>query len=607
MQPGIGLNTSHIPSSESQFIQHGSQHPYNHLPPAESQFIQHGSQHPYNYYTSPNFIYGNDYRSSFQMPGFNIQHPHMNTVVSHPYVPLTQGDKISVTDSVVTSGITDLLNFPMVKPQLSQSTASVVYSSSTASTEPKVTSSISSTQTSVPGSYSSGIAISTTTTSASNTGISAKKSDSATGGYLSNVCLAFMRSLTLRNVQHSVIDNTVKNFTLDELNAAREALYRHSGTTRYRAIGLQESATPHQRSSHCAASIIEKFAELEKSHNVPKIVCEAEDIYRLLQISGNTINSKSVEDRLSVLEREVSALKSSKMDANYPTLQSTYADASNRHNLLNRVNQRQASAFKDSSSTTPKRNRSIEVETVTPNKKVKLQVISGGKNGAYAKNLSGPKFHDVFLFNYSVDVEDGAVKSHFEDVGVKIVFFKRISRDDHYIKNFLMKIPNKDDFEKITNNLPPRTGTRWFIQDGNPRDQPSFFNKEMPLMNLSTPSTPIRQLLVNNQQSGGVTIPSASSHAVSGLIASSASIFTPLGIASNTKQTTDAPKPQMSDTTTDDKSLKSPGRETPNVDTHNRFEVLSEHGMPSFKIGGSISLNHIDTEGDQQIVTTTSS
>lgn len=425
------------------------------------------------------------------------------------------------------------------------------------------------------------------------------------GNIIYNACLSYMRSLLLRNNHQDVINNTVINFTLDELNDARELLYRQSGTTKYRATSLHDPATAHARSSHCAESIVNKISDLEKTKSLPMIVCAAEDLFRIMDFSSRPTDLEcKLEERLSSLERDVQALKSSKSDASFPALPPTYVDVSSRQSLLNKFSQHQ-SAARERSDSTSKRHRSMDEEPENPNKKKKVPVYWGG-NSSVAKDssdLGGPELHDVFLFNYRINVDDAKVRMHFENVGVKVVFFKRISKDAHYIKNFLMKIPIKDDFQKIIDNLPPRTGARWFVQNSDPRQEPSYFNKQMPVLHSNAQTTPARQSPGLSHQSDRFFTPLASrSHPVSNLIHSSPSIFSPArDIADNNPAS--SPSGDQVEMATD---TESPAVES-TIPTSNSFEVLSTLTSPEFAIGGPLSLSHQNlTENEVQQVVTTS-
>ena len=180
----------------------------------------------------------------------------------------------------------------------------------------------------------------------------------------------------------------------------------HSGCKNYKVATLHDPATPHQRRSHCAASIVKKIEDLEKTQSLPRIVCEADDLFRIMNIHNNStvLADTSVEDRLSSLEKDVTALKSSHSASGFPPLSTAYVDISTRQNLINKVSQQ-------------------DEEAENPKKK-RVPVFFGSRNGDHRKStLGGPELHAVFLFNYRTDVDDAKVRQHFQDVGVKVVFF----------------------------------------------------------------------------------------------------------------------------------------------------------------------------------------
>ena len=263
-----------------------------------------------------------------------------------------------------------------------------------------------------------------------------------------------------------------------------------------------------------------------------------------------------------------------------------YSDISRpRQNLLDQVRQQQhSSPFRNrSNSDSNKRGRGDVNESVPLNKRKK--VFWGKSNGASgdATDLAGPEVHEVFLFNYRLDVDDEKIKSHFVNNGVKVLFFKRISRDTHHVKNFLMKIARKEDFEEIIINvLPNRTGARWFVQDhDNTRSRghpPSHFNKEMPVLDTRVPTTPVRSK--NGPFSASIFSPAAM---VNG---SDSRVAVVNGSDSGADSAYEAEEFSHADM-------------SPAVSVSNRFKPLgSGAGSPSFKVGGAVSLTSAGAEGN---------
>ena len=215
---------------------------------------------------------------------------------------------------------------------------------------------------------------------------------------------------------------------------------------------------------------------------------------------GNTSFSPSLEERVSKIEKELKDLKSPPATSNLPqssTSNTLYSDISKRNLLINQVRNQQVSSPRDrSSSESRKRAFSHEKEIpytqvmhkrngVNPQKKLKAFYGKDDTSICESSDLSGPELHEVFLFNYRINTTEEKVKSHFQNKGVNVASLKKISHRDHYVNNFLMKITNKQDFEKIITSLPPRTGARWFTRDTDgdqitQEAQRSHFNKTMP-------------------------------------------------------------------------------------------------------------------------------
>ena len=99
---------------------------------------------------------------------------------------------------------------------------------------------------------------------------------------------------------------------IDELKAAREILFRNSGTKLYSYKGPHDPATAHDKACHCTASIIAKMQELDTNcqQTIFKYVCSAVDLFRLMNLSNNERNGNNFEKRLQEVERDIKTIKS---------------------------------------------------------------------------------------------------------------------------------------------------------------------------------------------------------------------------------------------------------------------------------------------------------
>ena len=168
---------------------------------------------------------------------------------------------------------------------------------------------VTTTSSSVASGHSVGSNVSSSNNPFSTVGVTGVKSKNGhpTGSevIIENALLAFIRSEMLRNDKFAVVHSVVSHFTLDEMKIARELLYRQTGTIRYTFRGLDNPATSNQRSTHCAESIVEKFKDLDRLQKLPKVVCGAEDLFRLTRMKDN---ESTLEQRLSLLEKRLRKL-----------------------------------------------------------------------------------------------------------------------------------------------------------------------------------------------------------------------------------------------------------------------------------------------------------
>ena len=578
------------------------------------QFVQHPPSYQHqNYYIPPNLMYTNDYRSTHPMSGMDLQ--HLNHVDSHPCVPsTTQGDKISVMDSVVTNGATDLLDFSTVKTPSSVHTTTAGVTYPTASTLNTATSSIFTAQKPVP-------------TSSSN-GDSSNKNEDVIKVTLENACLAFTRSEMMRNDQSTVIDTVSKNFSLEEIKASRELLYRNTGTRSYKYVGPHDPATTSQKSAHCVTSIVNKLKELDlqnKKYQL-KFLCSAEDLFRLLNFSS--ANSGNIaEHRMSMLENEMRDIKSKLNNANLPaphvpsqikgnqSMWPSLGEPASRINLLKHM-----SSASNASVSSPNKRRRVD-ETSDNNVRTPKPVLKGRPPRS---GLRGAESHSIFLFNFDEEATEKDVWDYFHEQKVSVINVRFRCHPESAVKRFIMRIKNKEDFDKVVLSLPEFTGCRWYDPENrpNPNDRPKgYFNNGMlitgpglrvksslqissaiPVMSASaaaiTPKVGSQAsdmimdhtsvITTKTNLENSIPIVTSSQHTASPVV-TSASTNTSASTASAIISLRDSIKPLNSTT------YSSAGASYPPVTVSNRFSVLQ---TPKFQVGGQVSLSNEDAKGD---------
>ena len=316
---------------------------------------------------------------------------------------------------------------------------------------------------------------------------SGKKSSSTSANnptIVSNACLSFAYSERLRKPAPEVVEELGEHFTLDVIQDAHAALWRAAVTgVRYRKPNESTTGTPKQIRNHCASAVISKLNELDvddKLANI-KIVCPSEELFTLLNVLSlvyNPTKPSPIEDRVRALEFKVSEIEASNQRQ---TKGNTFTG---RQKVINDVSKAQ---FTPQSA---KRGRSPDGDdwaTVTKRSAVSRPGVSrpapqpsywGRTNNVTNKGL-GVEVHDVFLFNYRKIASEEVVKSHFVNHGIKIVKLYQRSREGSEVKSFVMRLENKEDFEKVIQVLPWQTGARWYerqVKDPAQRPAP-YFNK----------------------------------------------------------------------------------------------------------------------------------
>ena len=126
---------------------------------------------------------------------------------------------------------------------------------------------------------------------------------------LTSACLTFIRSEMYRHDQHNVISLTTQFFSFDELKNARKILYEKCDPTKKHPFRCPtDTNLKKEKASHCTASIILKFNEMENKGSEITVACPAEDLYRVTQIRNSA--SFSLEQRVLQLEKEMKEVKS---------------------------------------------------------------------------------------------------------------------------------------------------------------------------------------------------------------------------------------------------------------------------------------------------------
>ena len=288
-----------------------------------------------------------------------------------------------------------------------------------------------------------------------------------------NTVLAFIKSELLRFDQKAIIEKVSTNFTLEEIMEARKSLYRSTGSKKYVYRPPADPATTHEKANHCVASIISKITQLEKAAFKFKIVCDAEELFRLLHLHTNNNSENDHENRIAALERKMINLEKKSQPITFQPPITTFP------HLPQIPRNNRSFADKASKPPNPKTPASAKRLRTAEQDKDNWTTVNGrnnrshrsssffeGKNENTESNneLRGHENHEVFLFNYCNSATEEAVRSHFEKNGVSVINVMQKSRPEYEVKSYVMRIKQKDDFDKIVKCLPYRTRARWFIR-----------------------------------------------------------------------------------------------------------------------------------------------
>ena len=321
---------------------------------------------------------------------------------------------------------------------------------------------------------------------------------------ITNACLGFIKSQLFRQDQGTVIDLTVPNFTFDELKAAREALYRNSGTKNYVFKSLNDPSTSNEKARHCTASIIAKMQDLDTtcSHTSFEYTCSASDLFRVAGFMFLNNNDRNTEKRLQIVENKIksmettTSLNSTNVQwplPSVPTSSSGFVAPSRRLDLINNLNKNTAVA----SPNKRKRSEGFSSDTVLENKSDSSRshkVLKGKPRSGLGSKPA--ELFEVFLFNYCEDADPVSVLNYFKSHGVSAVHVRFRCHPNNPDKKFVMKIKFKDDFEKVVLALPEFTGCRVYdpMHRPDPANRPKgFFNNGTRILGpgVSFPSKPL--------------------------------------------------------------------------------------------------------------------
>ena len=561
-------------------------------------------QGPFQNCFPQNFMYANQ---PYPVPALSA-HPNS-------FAPITQGQKIAVTDSVVNTGSIELLDFSTVSMPSTTANVNTTHSTTTSVTKPSVTTtSTYNVLTSVPSSVSS-----------SNT--QGNKSDpKPVSVSIENACLAYIRSATLRNDSQSVITMVSKNFSLDEMKVSREMLFRKTGTIAYRYAGPNEPATAQDKSTHLATSIVMKIKELDRVNNLFKInyLCTAEDLFRLMNISSVNAVNNSLEQRMSALEREMREIKSSvkPVSSQNKVNQSVWPSVGEASNRLNLIKQMSSKAAESVSS--PNKRRRVEESSNNPvqqrapirrNDTRPQRLNTPGLRGKAPNqtDVKGAEVHEIFLFNYA-DASEEAVLEYFRSRGVSAKAVRYRCHPESEVKKFVMKIHKKQDFDKVVYSLPEYTGCRWY--DPEHRPDPSgarpkgYFNNgrfitgpegfrvrcselsedtELTTSSFRPPATPARSATAMDLTQSHPSAPNLGNTEQPGIPSSQLSVKP---VVKGTEESNDSAilSEASAKLMESIKPLPNNLSFVPAVSVSNRFDAIQPPGSPSFKVGGPLSI-----------------
>ena len=267
-----------------------------------------------------------------------------------------------------------------------------------------------------------------------------------------------------------------------------------TGSKSFRYQGPHDvSARPKQ----CVASIIGKIQELHKGNQPVNYVNSAADLFRLsnmLSNSDSTGVSNSLEQRLLRLELDVKYLKTS------PSLQNPAAiptprfkpGVDKRQSLLKSLSSPSVTSSPSTDSPSKRRRTgepviqserssdSANTESWSTVHHKKNGIKPGSNHVPRGKAPRNQESLEVFLFRYYEEETPDSVLKYFKDMGVNSAHHVRFRcRPDSDTKNFVMKIRDKEDFNKIVLAIPEYTGCRWYVP-GPPPVQgdrpPGYFN-----------------------------------------------------------------------------------------------------------------------------------
>ena len=126
-------------------------------------------------------------------------------------------------------------------------------------------------------------------------------------------------------------------------------------------------------------------------------------------------------------------------------------------------------------------------------------VVWGGSNNANvnqpATTLKSAPNHEIFLCNFDNSASEEEVAKYFKECGVRFTNVKQASHPDSYVKSFVMKVTDRNQYDLVCEFLPPRCGARWFKRRRfNPDNQNPYSRDFTPRRSDENEVTPARQI-----------------------------------------------------------------------------------------------------------------
>ena len=205
-------------------------------------------------------------------------------------------------------------------------------------------------------------------------------------------------------------------------------------------------------------------------------------------------------------------------------------------------------------------------------------MVWGGSNNANvnqpATTLKSAPSHEIFLCNFDNSASEEEVAKYFKECGVSFTNVKQASHPDSYVKSFVMKVTDRNQYDLVCEFLPPRCGARWFKRRRfNPDNQNPYSRDFTPRRSDENEVTPARQI---QRYSDNGDTNSSPQNIQMNIDRVSPSATRSLGITNISRDNTSAML-------------------HPNDDTSNSAPVSVS---PAFRIGGPVSINNTIADND---------